>query len=617
MEPQSATHPQRCTNESTKSPKNEEVQKNENEEDLKNSQTKTGKKLVKELVVDVEALQESFTSSKENSGCQESVKNQKSLKSENETIPRFLTASELMSCRPNMEEGMETAPYVLSTKYRDGVGGFLQVPKKSQFERNQQESRGLGRNRDHRRVKRITLTCLTTGKQDRAASKLQKDYKVLEPFGELSGQPTRLEGSVGIKKYINYTRNPHQALKRPVKPIKPINSPCSVKSPRNLTPDELSWQSRSNKPLLIKISEGDQLNSKNSSRSEKSENESNSPKKADRHSWLNGRAYNLSAIDLKRFQQEEKLEEYLQNEFSKKNTKTSIEKDREGKEDAGDTNSKDLPDGKRNELVKLPNFEELDQFLRKSYIHKKAYKTDYLGGFDGRELNPDFKVALLSKQGSSHSNTSSKGKQLYKDKYGNLFTFEPYTAWSALRETRTASFYHFVDYFCCPGKNKTNSKYMKKNDKNELDGSKEHLMGSNSDRLGCHSPLMRAVSDIKKEDLEVKKLTDLAKTSPSSHRKQRERRSGSTGMTVYDKFGPGVNLFFEFTKATILLFFVCSLLSLPLQYVNRALYKQTRNPNIKPLDQVTFLGMINTFLLSTTLGVRNTNYNFLALFCSR
>ena len=78
---------------------------------------------------------------------------------------------------------------------------------------------------------------------------------------------------------------------------------------------------------------------------------------------------------------------------------------------------------------------------------------------------------------------------------------------------------------------------------------------------------------------------------------------GLLGLSVFDKFGPGVNLFFTFSKLTILLFVFCMVLSLPLQYVNSKLFDLTFDPNIKPLDQVSILGYLNTFFISTTLGV--------------
>lgn len=77
--------------------------------------------------------------------------------------------------------------------------------------------------------------------------------------------------------------------------------------------------------------------------------------------------------------------------------------------------------------------------------------------------------------------------------------------------------------------------------------------------------------------------------------------------TVFDKAGPGLGIYFNFIKSTILFFFTAFLLSIPLQWTNIALYREAENIDLYPKDQG-FTSNVYGLITSTTFGV---NFFFL------
>ena len=83
--------------------------------------------------------------------------------------------------------------------------------------------------------------------------------------------------------------------------------------------------------------------------------------------------------------------------------------------------------------------------------------------------------------------------------------------------------------------------------------------------------------------------------------------------TVLDKGGPGLNLFFGFLKVTIILFFICFVISVPIQMTNIGLYKNSNHPILKPLGDAVSANIFG-FIIATTFGaISSFNQNIYAL----
>lgn len=82
--------------------------------------------------------------------------------------------------------------------------------------------------------------------------------------------------------------------------------------------------------------------------------------------------------------------------------------------------------------------------------------------------------------------------------------------------------------------------------------------------------------------------------------------------TVFDKGGPGLSLYFNFLKSTILFFTICALMTIPLHVYNIRMYRLSENPNLKPSDDNIWSRLIAS-LAATTLGVANISPNSLIL----
>lgn len=75
--------------------------------------------------------------------------------------------------------------------------------------------------------------------------------------------------------------------------------------------------------------------------------------------------------------------------------------------------------------------------------------------------------------------------------------------------------------------------------------------------------------------------------------------------SAFDCLGPGMTLYFNFLKLTMAFFFVCCLLTIPLQMTNIKFYKFSKNASLKPEGMPESTGLYS-FLTSTTLAVSNT-----------
>ena len=338
-------------------------------------------------------------------------------------------------------------------------------------------------------------------------------------------------------------------------------------------------------------------------------------------SWLRGAKFSKSQRE--ELEQQEELEKVLSRKF----TENRIQRQRFKKMFCCCCMSQK----KQKEglfVRKNPDFEDLDKFLKMEYIHYRIYHTKKLkkggtlrqGTFLSNGKNSGDEEEKEEEKGveepgvgdpmaylkSMGSNRSIAWNQSYFDKYGNEFSFEPYTMLKAMKEQRTATFYHFLDSLKC-------IKKMKKN----CCRKKTKFARNSKKRSTMNARRSISLSGMRKNFLQKKGSEDDEDSSSSSSdshhdvrnmiaallKKKKVAVNGSIGATVYDKFGPGVNLFVNFTNLTILLLVVCSVLSFPMQYVNMKFFAKTTDPNVKPLDMVSVFGDFNYFLMSTTLGV--------------
>ena len=345
-------------------------------------------------------------------------------------------------------------------------------------------------------------------------------------------------------------------------------------------------------------------------------------------SWLRGAKFTKSQRE--KLEAEEKLESFLLKKYTE---------NREKLNKMWINRLKVCFCGKKKEdyiVMKNPSFEELDQFMKMNYVHYRIFQSRKPGNDNFEENNqdseknekfgvsgventqkvknhlevdagaPEFESKL-----SSSTRSGSMILQSYFDKYGNEFSFQPYSMAKAVAEERTATFYHFLDSSQCFAKCKKMFSCKKNSKKPKKSSSFLTKINRSSSMAVSEKEDVKIADDESKKMGSFEKIKQSLKSSLRSDSGLDPTSPGLAGATVYDKFGPGVNLFFNFTNLTIFLLVVCSVLSLPLQYSNVKFFEKATNPNIKPRETRSYFEAFNAFLLSTTLGVSLVRKNFL------